>query len=105
MKNVEALKDRKEVEIHGQTFAVSIIPAFEADAIYDEIVKNEFTIPLPTKLKILAHTAVKTAEGTWIVLENQPIVEAHIVHQQTLRKLIREMEEYNFAFFDDGEAQ
>jgi hypothetical protein len=93
----------KTVEIDGQSFTYSRIPAFFAAEIYDKIVENKGIIPQAVKIDMLSRCCVSTENGD-IVLDKPVLIDTYIKKFQTLRKLIDAVYEYNFGFFGDGEA-
>lgn len=92
--------DPVDIEINGQKFKYSRIPAFYAADIYDEIIANKGVIPQNTRLKILERCAVETDKGI-VSLDKPVLVNEYVKHFQTLRTLMDKMIEYNFGFFPD----
>lgn len=93
--------DPRQVEIDGQKFIVSRLPAFDAAPVYDAIVANKGLIPQEEKLKLLSRCAVITDKGE-VVLSMAALVNEYIKTFQTLYKLLDEAFKLNFSFSGDG---
>ena len=93
--------DAKDIEIDGQKFIISRIPAFDAAPIYDSIVEHKGIIPPADKLAILSRCAVLTEKGE-VVLSMATLVNEYVKKFQTLNKLIEEAFKLNFSFSDSG---
>ena len=99
--DVKEFIDPKTIEIDGQTFIVSRLPAFDAASVYDAIIEHQGIIPQSEKLALLSRCAIVTDKGN-IVLSMPSLVNTNIAKFQTLHKLIDEAFKLNFSFSGDG---
>lgn len=92
--------DAKKIEIDGQQFIVSRLPAFDAAAIYDDIVQNKGIISQDDKLALASRCALVTDKGE-IVLD-MPVLINQYLKFPTFSKLVDEAFKANFTFSDSG---
>lgn len=97
----EEFIDAKDVEIDGQKFTISRLPAFDAAPVYDKIVQERGVIPQNEKLALLSRCSVQTDKGD-VILDKPILINTYIKKFQTLQKLIDEVFELNFGSSGSG---
>lgn len=93
--------DAQDVEIDGQKFTISRLPAFDAAPVYDRIIENKGIIPQNEKLILLSRCSLITNQGD-VVLDKPILINTYVKKFQTLSKLIDKLFELNFLSSDDG---
>lgn len=99
----------REVEIGGTTFAISQIPAINAQEIYPvvaECVKENGVlgmtmIPLRACREILSYVAIRI-DDTWFSLDTESRVNNYLSDKSTMAKIIVLMVKENWGFLADG---
>ena len=110
-------KDPKRVEINGEKFIISKIPAVQAQQVYGAIMKEckddgdiaMTYLSLETTLQLLAFAACDATgsddkEG-WMSFNSENEINSYCRNIDTLIELEAEMIRYNFGFLSNGTLQ
>ena len=101
----------KEMEIGGQKFAVSKIPAIQAQAIYPAIAKSVkengllglTMLPVDVVRSLMSFSAVKNGEH-WMPLGNDEVLaDTFKDNFGDMQKLLVSIEKYTYDFFVSGD--
>lgn len=102
--------DEKEIEVRGRKYIISKVPATVGREILfkyptSNIPKiGDYAASQDIMLKLMSYVQAVTPEGNRIELKTQTLVDNHIPNAETLILLEKEMFNYNFDFFHDGNA-
>ena len=99
----------REVEIGGETFSISQIPAIESQGLYRVVAKSisengligMTMLPVETVRGILAYVAAKTNDQ-WFSLDTESRINGHVSDKATMQKLVVAMIRENWGFLVDG---
>lgn len=114
MAKAAAFIDPEAVEIDGQKFWISKIPAFTAQEIFMSAVqafqnKDASSLPKGTMLKLCSYVAVPGADEndfhTGIPLDTEASINVNVNNVFTLLQVEVKMIEKNFGFLFDGRLQ
>lgn len=109
--NYEKFIQPKEVGIGNRTFAVSKIPALEAQPLYNVISKSVSDngvlgitmLPITIVKQILGYTALYDSDGIWLSLSTESIINDVFKDDfGDLQQLLMAMVKENFYFFVSG---
>ena len=109
-------KDPKGVEINGEKFIISHIPAIQAQEIYGEIMKEckedgDIAMTYLSKdatlhlLEFAAHDISGSGPDGWMPFNDEVDINIACPNQGVLMQLEAEMIRYNFGFLFDGTLQ
>ena len=99
----------REVEIGGETFSISQIPAIESQDLYRVVAKSisengligMTMLPVETVRGILAYVAAKTNDQ-WFSFDTESRINGHVSDKATMQKLVVAMIRENWGFLVDG---
>lgn len=109
---IEKFIDKEEIEIDGRKFAISKIPAVQAQEIYGEIVRETDDIgdigmtflSLSVAVKLLSYSAYEDG-GVWFTMGSENDINDGCPEVMTLIKLEAAMIRKNFGFLFNGSLQ
>lgn len=99
----------KEITIDGKNYTIHKIPAVAGrELLMRYPVSNipkvgEYGESVELMRKLMKFVVVKTPEGREIALETDALIDNHVPNARVLLKLEKEMLDYNFGFFSNGE--
>lgn len=99
----------REVEIGGEIFSISQIPAIESQDLYRVVAKSisengligMTMLPAETVKSILAYVAARTNDQ-WFPLDTGSRINGHVSDKVTMQKLVVAMIRENWGFLVDG---
>lgn len=98
------------VDIGGREFAMSKVPAFQAKAVYADLVNcirdngdvGRTMISDESVKALFRHCAVRRDDGEMQVLDSVATIEKYLVETKDFITLLVKMQDYNFGFLTDG---
>lgn len=114
MAKAAAFIDPEQVEIDGEKFWISKIPAFNAQEIFMSAIqafqmKDASSLPKGTMLKLMSYVAVPGADENdyhvGIPLETEASINVNVKDVFTLLQVEVKMIEKNYGFLFDGRLQ
>lgn len=98
------------LDIGGREFTMSKVPAFQAKAVYADLVicireHGEIgrTMVSDESIKTLfRHCAIRREDGEWQVLDSVATIEKFVPDTKDFITLLVKVQDYNFGFLTDG---
>ena len=95
----------KSIDGESKTFMISRVPASKGREIFTQYIPTampkvgDYKSNEKLMKMLMSHVDVKAADGSWVRLNQDPILDSHVTDWEMLAKLELEMVKYNTNFF------